>query len=646
MKVSRNWLQMFFDKPLPQAGALSHLFTFHSFEVEGIEKRGDDDILDVKVLPDRAHYALSHKGIAEEVSVLTKMPLKADRIPPLPEASLAVAPKVKIEAPDFCRRYMARYAEIGAVKPSNPHAKAMLESIGQRAIDAVVDSTNITMFDCGQPMHIFDADKVKGAIVVRAAKKGEKIMLLDFSAGTDREVELRDTDHVIADDDGPIAIAGVKGGKSTAVTGSTKKLLIESANFAPEAVRRTATRLNLRSESSKRYENEITPELASEGMASVCGLLKHDMPEAKFGPIVDEYPHKAKQSKIELDPSYIAERLGIEVPEAEMRSILAALRIAIEEKGGKWHLTVPFERLDLTIKEDIVEEIGRIYGYEHVKGVLPPKPAREPQVLPGFYVAEALKNELVARGFSEVSLYSLVSKGEIETAYPLARDKAFARLNLSDGMLSCVEKNALNADLLGLGAIKIFEIGNVFSLKGETVSLCLGGAQVKKIKGLKFDEFLKTMLMEAFAKFGLPTVATKVSSKGTCFAVEADLSAALKGFKLPETASYQDLQFSRASESRFTRFSSYPFIVRDIAVFVPDSAAPDAVWAEIQKGIGQAEDLLVRHALFDTFKKDGKISYAFRMVFQAGDRTLTDEEANKIMESVYSAVKARGWEVR
>lgn len=652
MKVLHGWLASYFDKPIPKAEQLAELFTFHSFEVEGLEKGrdadGSDDVLDVKILPDRAHYCLSHAGVALEISLLTKQPFKPNRIPPSPADSLTRKPEVKIEAPNFCRRYMARYAEIGKVAPSNPHATAMLSAIGQRAINAVVDATNVTMFDCGQPLHIFDADFVKGAIVVRAARKGEKIVLLDSAAGSDREVELLETDHVIADDEGPIAIAGVKGGKRAGVTDKTRRLIIESANFAPEAVRRTSTRLNLRSESSKRYENEITPELTAQGMTSVCGLIKHNMPEAQFGPVVDTYPAPAQKTIIDFDPASIENRLGVAVPLAEARDILARSGIETAEKGSRWQLAIPSGRFDLAISEDVVEEIGRIYGYEHIKGILPPDTGADVAVLPEFYVSELIKNVLVDQGFCEVNLYTLVSKGEIETAYPLAKDKAFARANLTDGMIACVERNALNADLLGLDAIRIFEIGHVFKKDSERLTLSLGAAQIKKIKGMNGEQIIDAAVTRICQALNIPQVTSKSVAKGPVSVTEIDLTPITAAYKLPPRASYADLNFGPASAARYKKFSLYPFIVRDIAVFVPESVSANDVWQEIWKGIrsSQADGLLARHALFDTFKKEGKISYAFRMVFQAPDRTLTDTEANAAMEKAYEGVRSRGWEVR
>jgi phenylalanyl-tRNA synthetase beta chain len=701
MKVSHNWLQTYFDKPIPSADALAELFTFHSFEVERVERLRDstyrltDTVIDAKVLPDRAHYCLSHLGMAEEVFFLTKQPMKSNRSSKSILVSLDVKPTIKIEDPHFCRRYMARYIELNAGKPLtaaqsfSQQMRSFLEAIGQRAISPIVDATNFVMFDVGQPLHAFDADKVKGAIVVRAAKKGEKIELLDSSEGPGKEIELLASDHVIADDIGPLAIAGVKGGKRAGITPSTKHIIIESANFDPTAVRRTATRLDLRSESSKRYENEITPELASPGMNDVSILISQGYPNAKFGPIVDQYPFKAVRTMITFDPILVEMRLGIRIPPREVKDILERMTIAIadEDGTGKWRLTIPFTRLDLKIPEDIVEEVGRIYGYGHIPGLLPPVSKAKVPVLPMYYLSEMIKNVLVEWGFSEVSLYSLVAKGEVETAYPLARDKAFARANLTDGMMACVEKNALNADLLGLDSIKVFEIGRVFSKDGESTHLSIGLNKLRKYKNMdEWEKDLQISIKEIFTNlmnqlgidsksiedgihrleifsngkrlgqsFSQVAVDTYIIDNGRISiwrvrggVLEINLDELLKSYKAPSNALYSDLHFGPASPNMYRKISPYPFIVRDIAVFVPESIQADVVWQAIEKGIANASasGLLARHSLFDTFKKDDKVSYAFRIVFQSMDKTLTDDEVNKIMEKINIEMKGKGWEVR
>lgn len=644
MKVSHNWLQTYFDKPIPPAETLAELFNFHAFEVESIETLEDNSVLDVKVLPDRAHYALSHLGIAREVSVITGVPLKTGRIPQGLEATLTRKPEVRIEDTRFCRRYMARYGEVPSVAESNPHASAMLASIGQRAINSIVDATNIVMFDCGQPLHIFDADKVVGTIVVRSAREGEKILLLDSVAGADREVALLATDYVIADDEGPIAIAGVKGGKRAGVTAGTKHLIIESANFDPTSVRRTSTRLNLRSESSKRYENEITPELTATGMNDVCSLLVHTIPEATFGPIVDTYPTKQVQTIVDFDPTYITERLGVAVPEKEVKKILIALGVGVTEKGNSWNLAIPYERLDLTDSVDIVEEIGRVYGYDKIVSVLPPQLADVVPTDKTFYWSEYLKTLIAGLGFSEIQTYTLVPKGYFEVSYPLASDKSALREKMSSQIIESLALNAHNAELLGLEAVKVFEIGKVFPKSGEKTSLVLGVTQIKKKKGVTAESLLKEAITQ-IEKLSGASLEARIEVTGNSAVAEADIAmregAGFKGL-------VSDLDFKVLTGKKYIPYSRYPFIARDIALFAPAGTDELVVRGVIQTSLDRsAKKLVVRGPdCFDSFPKGEKISYAFRMIFQSFDRTLSDEEVGGFMEALYTDVKAQDWEVR
>ncbi|PJE74233.1 MAG: hypothetical protein COV01_01930 [Candidatus Taylorbacteria bacterium CG10_big_fil_rev_8_21_14_0_10_41_48] len=648
MKVSLNWLETYFEKPLPKAEVLAEFFNFHAFEVEGIEEIDGDSVLDVKVLPDRAHYALSHRGIAREVTAITGQVLKSDRIPNGPESTLSKKPKVQIEDNLFCRRYMARYAEVSKVTESNPHARVMLGAIGQRAINTIVDATNIVMFDMGQPLHIFDADKVVGTIVIRAAKDGEKIVLLDSVAGADREVSLISTDHVIADDEGPIAIAGVKGDKRAGVTDTTKNLIIESANFDSTSVRRTSTRLNLRSESSKRYENEITPEFTASGMNDVCALIAHNIPEAVFGPIVDIYPVKVEQTVIDFDPKYIEERLGVSVPLADARDILMRLDMGVSEEDDIWKIKLPFDRLDITSPIDIIEEIGRIYGYDKVPSVLPPVITDTVPMDKTFYWTEHLKDLFVTLGFSEVQTYTLVPKGYYEVSYPLASDKSALRERLAPRMNEVLMMNAHNADILGLEAVKVFEIGKVFTKSGEKVSLAIGVLQIKKKKSMTSESILKETIVQ-IEKMSGASLGASIEVRDGVAIIEVDIIMR-EGGNTPEfNGKISELDLGLFSKGkRYVPFSRYPFIVRDIALFTPAVTNEEMVREVIQSSLTSSTgELMVKGPdCFDRFEKGDKKSFAFRMIFQASDRTLSDEEVNGFMQMLYEVIKERGWEVR
>lgn len=667
MKISRNWLQKYFDEKIPEADKLSEIFTFHSFEVEAqqkIEKSGDveeNQVLDIKVLPDRAHYALSHHGIALEIAVNTGLKQKSGyEAPTSPDSDTKV--EVEVDNPDFCRRYTARHIKLGNIPKQSPiWLKNALNSIGQRSISTIVDITNYVMYDIGQPLHAFDADKVVGHIIVRNAKAGEKITLLDG-----RELELTADDSVIADEQGALVVAGAKGGKRAEIDENTKNIIIESANFHPTKVRRTSTKYDIRSDSSKRFENEITPELAINGMHNVCKLIADIIPGSSFGPITDIYPKPVTKTKFTFDPKYIQDRLGIKIEIDQIKKILESLGIdcvcqtsADSTEHQQCDVTAPYERLDIIAKEDLVEEIGRIYGYDKIAGILPPLPAskKDSDILPIFYVSELIKSALISLGYSEVSLYSLVDEGHHEAVKPLAKDKAFARSELAKGMIGCVERNSQNADLLGLQAIKIFEIGHIFTKDSEKTHLIIGANQIKKIKGYKAENILTETIKQVEDVTGLKLDGKISSDKtGNIKVIEIDLDKIANNFKKGRNGSMDNsnnidlskLNLGQASIKKYKKFSLYPFIVRDIAVFVPESVGGESVWEKIATTLNSsgANELVVRHTLFDTFKKDGRISYAFRLIFQSMEKTLTDTEINAIMEKIGSDIKAAGWEVR
>ena len=262
MLISYNWLQTYFKEKLPPADKVAEVLIFHSFEIESVEKHSDDFIFDVKVLPDRAHDCLSHRGVARELSVHLGTKVVEDKKPLGVSGGKPKRPlSINVKEPTFCLRYTSLLIEGIKIGPSPGWLKSRLESIGQKSINNVVDATNLVMFDLGQPLHAFDADKVKGGIEVRMAKDGEKITTLGG-----KEITLEKDILVIADDEAPLAIAGIKGGNKAEVDAGTKNIILEAANFSPVSVRKTSKRLGIQTDSSKRFENELSPETAKEAI--------------------------------------------------------------------------------------------------------------------------------------------------------------------------------------------------------------------------------------------------------------------------------------------------------------------------------------------------------------------------------------------
>ncbi len=639
MNVSYTWLQTYLKDKLPEPQALADLFNAHAFEVEGMQTLANDTIFDIKVLPDRAHYALSHRGIAREAAALARLALVPE-VPVSVHSNTSVyVPQVSVDT-SLCRRYAARRIDNVTVGESPAWLREHLESIGARSINNVVDATNFVMFALGQPLHAFDANKVKGAITVRMARAGEKIIVLDG-----REIALLETDMVIADEEGALAIAGVKGGKKAEVTASTTSLILESANFDPTAVRKTSTRANLRNDSSKRFENEITPELAGEALERVTALILDLSKGSGAGAVTDIYPKPAVRRTVEVDPTLMNAITGLSLSIADMTDILVRLRCEVKAEGSRLLVTVPFDRLDLVIPEDIADELIRVYGYDNLLAVETPEITPVP-VDATFFWAEKVKSALVALGFSETLLYTLVPKGAFEISYPLASDKSALRERIAPKLSDSLVSNSRNADLLGLETVRIFEVGKVFPKEGERTSLCVGVSQVKKKKGVTSESVLREAIVALESVLGASLDAkVEVGAYGALAEVDFDTLVT----KLGAAGSVRQLGFvALPQDKRYKPFSPYPFIVRDVALFVPSATTEDEVRDTIKSAlVASAGNLLVKGPdCFDRFEKDGRVSFGFRMIFQSFERTLSDDEVNASMTALHEALKGRGWEVR
>ncbi len=673
MKVSHKWLQTYFKKPLPSSDEIAKLLTFHIFEVEGIEKKSGDDVLDVKVLPDRAGYCLSHEGIARELSALVSNNEFVPRDPGVLDSSSDVSPvSVSIEAKDACDRYLA-LPILGITSRQTPEwLRRDLEAVGQRSINFLVDLANFVMLDIGQPLHVFDALKVSGNLSVRKANEGEKITTLD-----NKEVALDTSITIIADDKSPLAIAGIKGGKVAETTEHSTHVIVEAAHFNPTLVRKTSARIGIKNDSSKRFENGVSRAIPDVALRHFAALLKKEDPEAIVGSVASAGEADVSERKIEVKPNFIAEKLGlpaqagVDISADEIIHILTRGSIPARREGEVIAVYPPHYRSDLNIPEDVVDEVGRLYGYENIEPVLPKVTV---PIEPNLDISwrNVVKNFLTSQGYSEIYTYSLKDKGEIEIANPLAADKSFYRSDLQSAMGEKLKDNLYYADLLGLNKIKLFEFGRVYKNGREYMSLSVGVAYKKAGKGERVNDEIKQIRDELFAELGskieiLCTVDDTggiISKNGKSIGVtnsidgvmEVDFDALIEGLgetSLPANAvlpSKPACAGRGESRSMYKPFSPYPFIVRDVALFTPSDIKPEDVFDVIQK---HATDLMVRHELFDVFEKKNKetgeiekVSYGYRLVFQSYEKTLTDEEINKVMDRVYGALKGKGWEIR
>jgi len=629
MKISRNWLLKEYFETLPSAEELADKLTFHAFEIEETVPVGDDTVIDVKVTPNRGHDALCHRGIAKELAVILNLPLKSDPL----RGQAILEPKteklsVEIADPNLCYRFSAALVEGVKIGPSPEWLKSALETIGQRSINNVVDATNYVMFNLGQPLHAFDADKLSGdkkKIVVRVAPEGEKFMALD-----NKEYSASGKDLFITDGNSGalLGTAGVKGGKIAEVDVATTNLVLEAANFNGVSVRKTSQRFKLRTDASVRFENEISPELTAYGLKSVVDLILSIAGGTLEG-YVDVYPEHVNQVKVSVTLDHINSRLGLSISNSEVEDILKRFDFFYQKNGETFVVTIPFERWDLRIKEDLIEEIGRIYGYEKIEPVVPSaqKPAG---INKRFFYADKIRKFLLERGFSEVYTTSFRDAGSVELANAVASDKNFLRQNLSENLKEALTRNSVNAPLLNLSSVNIFEIGTIFNEEKEVYSLAFGswmGEGGKKENAAK--AFVEETKVELEKLLGVA-----LSGSMTSAIFEADLGALLG--KLPDPVDYENLEL-KISEATYKPFSQYPFILRDIAVWVPTSVTQGELEAMIR---GEAGELLVRLDHFDSFEKEGKVSHAFHLVFQSYERTLSDSEINEVMQKIVSKLES------
>ncbi len=591
MKVSQSWLQKFFNETLPSESVIDNAFTFHAFEIE--ERNGD--LIELNVLPNRAADCLSHRGVAKELgailgTAISNDPLKSS-IPEFPTKESLV---IKIEDENKCKRYIGALVRGIKVKQSPVWLKETLESVGQRSINNVVDATNYVMLNIGQPLHVFDASKLKKtnssySINIRNAKDGENITTLSGD-----EYTLQKEVLVISDgnSDNALGIAGIKGGVVAEVDEHTVDIIVESASFDGPTVRHATQYLKLITDASLRFQNRPSPELAVYGMRDVLKLII-DIAGGEIESVVDLYPKPSKTKQVSVSLSRVNSVLGSEFTKEEVLNVFSMLGLDTEVSGDVFTVTPPFERTDLNLPEDLIEEVISILGYDRI---IPKQLSSisNSQDSGRYRSIEKIKDFLVEKGFIEISTQSFAKKGDITLSNPFDKTKPSLRTSLSKNM----EKAFSNAKQYAQRTLEpgvnvmLFEIGNVFTKNGEE------------------------MVVE------------------TSEPVQ----------DIPDISDSSDYVPKQYKLSKYKPFSIYPFMLRDIAVWTPEGTESEDIKSVIINNVGE---LLVRVDEFDSFEKDGRVSYAFRIVFESKDRTLTDGEINLIIDRLTDVLnKKDGYNVR
>ncbi|MCU0678040.1 MAG: phenylalanine--tRNA ligase subunit beta [Candidatus Pacebacteria bacterium] len=636
MQFSYNWLQTFFDAPLPSPAEIEEQLTFHSSEVEEVVRVGDDTTFEVKVLPDKSAWLLSHRGLAKELSVIFDIPMKQDPLRGDIDYGTAL-PDVRIvlDTP-VCDFYGAAVIEGVTVGPSPDWLRARLVAIGQRSINNIVDATNYVMFELGQPLHAFDAETfAKDASGQREVKVTSAVAGETFTTLSHEDITLTSHDAVITDgvSGEVLALAGIKGGLNSGVTEQTATILLEAAHFDRVATRLGAQRHKLPTDAAKRYENGLSRSVTPYGLVAGAKLIA-EIAGGTIRGMTTFGDSTVTRPTVTVTVSDINRVLGIAIAAADVSAILTRFGYAVVTDGESFTVTPPHERDDIEVKQDLIEEIGRMYGLAHIVSV-PPQPAPVQELNARHYYAEQIRTILVSLGFSEVYTSSFRNQDIAHIKNALASDKSYLRSRLKDNLLEVRQRNIPFRDLLGLSAVQVFEIGTVFDATDEAFHIGLAVQTGNEYKAKVDDVLLRTAVAALEAALAV-TIAPVHTAPGY---IEFSLEALLK--TLPQPTAY--VAASKSPAILYKAFSLYPSVSRDIAMWVTEGTDSTAVEDILKNAAG---DLLVRLTHLDTFTKEGRTSLAFRLVFQSKEKTLDGTEIDELMTAVYSAVAGQGWEVR
>jgi len=670
MLFSYNWLKDYVRVPKPDK--LAEILTMHSFEVEEVKKSGNDWALDIDVLPNRAPDCFSHIGIARETAAITNSRIKEVGCK-VKESKTKAKDFVSVEVKDKndCSRYTARVMTDVKIGPSPKWIQERLKVCGLRPINNIVDIANYVMLELGQPLHAFDLDKINGKkIIVRKAEKGENIVSLD-----NQKYDLDEDILIIADKEGPLAVAGIKGGRKAEIDKNTKTIILESANFNPKIVRQASKKLNLKTDASWRFENGIDLNLTETAINRLSYLIAKTAKAKTASGLIDFYLKKALTKKIRLNQDYIRSLLGQDISLKEIKDIL--IRLGFKVKGGgeiKLEVEVPTYRLDILIAEDLIEEIGRIYSYNRIPAVFPVSSLIPPKRNFEIFWEDMSKNILKEAGFSEVYNYSFIRNKEVDTfkyndavelENPISLDYKYLRPSLIPNLIRNVESN-----FKYFNKVKIFELGKIFNPEKRMLACLIAQKQGQdafyELKGIidlllnklgisdiSYDDYQQTPKQSSIVIWDSKRSA-EIKVGGEEIGFLGDVSKdVLKKMKIKGEVALFDIDFEKlqklvSEEHEYQPISQHPSAVRDIAVLVPH----DVKVVDVLNKINAIGGKLIRDIdLFDIYQGEeisqGRKNLAFHIIYQAEDRTLTAKEIDEIQNKIIKALeKDPRWEVR
>ncbi|WP_128894851.1 phenylalanine--tRNA ligase subunit beta [Longirhabdus pacifica] len=634
-----------------------------------------DEILELDLTPNRAD-CLSMRGVAYEVSANIGREVTLPDVDNVTEDADTVASehvKVNIEADD-CEHYSARYIKDITIQDSPQWLQNRLMAAGVRPINNIVDITNYVMLEYGQPLHAFDADQVdQGEIIVRRAHDDEQITTLD-----EQERVLDSSMLLITDRKQPLAIAGVMGGSSSEVSSTTKNVILESAIFSGSSVRQTSRKLGLRSESSLRFEKEIDRGIVNKAVNRAAELIRQYAGGVVATGIVEQITKETKESIITISLSKINEYIGSTITIDEVKQILAKLQFTYEEENAEFNITIPTRRGDIQLDVDVIEEIARIYGYDHI-----PTTLMEGKTTPGALtkqqkIRRAIVQSLSGSGLYEVINYTLVEPSSlkllhafdeglhpIQLAMPMSEERSVLRTSIAPQLIQTAtyNRNRNNHDLA------MFEMGSVYRTEEQKLTtlptekpmlavLLSGNKQTVNWaqKPMPVDFYdLKGLTEQLFDYLGItrqiqyktanlkgfhPGRTAEICLDGNVIGYMGQLHPALQKEQDLDATYVMELELQPLYEAAhfhidYTPLPKYPSMQRDMALLVDEALEGNKLVAAIKQSAG---DLLQHVNVFDVYTgshlPEGKKSIAIALTYLDYEKTLTDEVVSAAHQKV------------
>lgn len=622
----------------------------------------DDTLFTLKLTPNRSD-CLSVAGVAREVAAITGAPLQAVASEAATVASNSRL-AVEVTATDACPRYCGRVIHgINAAAATPEWLQRRLARSGLRSISAVVDITNYVLLELGQPLHAFDLGKLNGGIAVRYARAGEQLALLN-----QQTAELQPDMLVIADGNGPVALAGIMGGAATSVSDATSDIFIESAFFAPAAIAGKARRLGLSTDSSHRFERGVDFAATQQALERAT-LLILEVCGGQAGAITEAMGQLPVRTAIRLRPQRARSVLGLDMSDAEMAKLLGLLGLEFSLDQDVFSVTPPSYRFDLDIEEDLIEELARLYGYDRIPAV-PPQAAATMLPMPESQRSmDAVRALLAARDYQEVVNYSFVDESwereqmgnaaPIKLRNPIASNMSVMRSGLFGGLLNTLVYN-LNRKQ---ERVRLFEIGACFNdgyaQSQRLAGLCFGDAVAEQwgeaARAVDFFD-VKADIEAMLGKDVLFTPAQHpMLHPGQCARIfmqgkDVGIIGALhprwqQHYDLPRATVMFEIGLEAAlavAIPAFVEVPKFPPIRRDLAVVVDETVAVQEMLEAMR---ADADRVVSEVALFDIYRGKGiaenKKSLAFLVLMQDTQRTMTDEDAEAAMKKMITVLSQK-----